>query len=306
MRVSLSEIKGSTPRVRQSQSPEKLEELAESIREEGVIVPVKLRKNGSGYVLVYGHRRVAAAKMAGLKEIEAIVEDVPEKKLLTQALIENVVREDMPAIEIAKALRGILNDTGCTQDELGKKFGWAGEQAVGRYLAMLAPELGLEQSEKPHARGVSAMHVQEAKAGTHGDLKLAGRVLEKAGEEELSARETRQYAEVVGKASEFGGAKAVKSVFAQPTKQVLDAADWLPPRKVPVVVRKAEGVRLFEWLKSPRVILAEEGMKLAKELVSEIVHSEEDRGGGKAVIRRIVALADEVAKAGRKALERMQ
>lgn len=302
MRVSLSEIKGSTPRVRQSQSPEKLEELAESIREEGVIVPVKLRKNGSGYTLVYGHRRVAAAKMAGLKEIEAIVEDVPEKKLLTQALVENVVKEEMIPLEIAKALQQILTDTGCTQEALAKTLTWSRETVV-QYLQMLEPEIRKVLEHHPE---VPYRHVREARQGSGGDNKLAARVLQKAATDDLTQRETRQYAEVVRKASEFGGEKAVKSVFAQPTKQVLAASDWLPPRKVPIVVRKAEGVRLFEWLKSPRVILAEEGMKIAKELVSEIAHSEEDRGGGKAVIRRIVALADEVAKVGRKALERMQ
>jgi len=181
MRVQLSEIKASTPRVRQSQSPEKLDELAQSIREEGVIVPVKVRKNGDSYTLVYGHRRVAAAKMAGLTEIEAIVEDVPEKKLLTQALIENVVREDMPAIEIAKALQGILNDTGCTQEELAKKMGWASHKVVSNHLAMLAPELGLERSTKGFLGTISERHVREAKIGTD-NLKDAAKVLRYAGD----------------------------------------------------------------------------------------------------------------------------
>ena len=305
MRVSLSEIRGSTPRVRQSQSPEKLEELAESIREEGVIVPVKVRKNGDGYILVYGHRRVAAAKMAGLTEIEAIVEDVPEKKLLTQALIENVVREDMPAIEIAEALRQILADTGCTQNELAAKMGWYDHANVGRYLDMLAPELGLGFSKKGSPVNLGVRHVQEAKAGTD-NLKDAGKVLNYAIEKELSARDTRQVAEVVRKAADFGGDKAVTRVLAQPPEQIIATAGTFAKRKTaPPKVRKVEGTVLFQWTKSPRVILAEEGLKIAKEIIVEISHSEQDRGGGKAAIKRIVALADAVAVAGRKALEKM-
>jgi ParB-like chromosome segregation protein Spo0J len=284
--------------------------LAESIREEGVIVPVKVRKNGDGYILVYGHRRVAAAKMAGLTEIEVIVEDVSEKKLLTQALIENVVREGMPGIEVAKALAGIISDTGCTHAELAAKMGWAGEGTVSNYLGMLAPELGLLRSGKLPPVEVTVKHVQEAKAGTD-SLKDAAKVLKYAGEhgddgEVLSARKTRQVAEVVRKAADFGGDKAVTRVLAQPPEQIIATAGTFAKRKTaPPKVRKVEGTVLFQWTKSPRVILAEEGLKIAKEIIVEISHSEQDRGGGKAAIKRIVALADAVAVAGRKALEKM-
>lgn len=304
MKIALSDIKGSTPRVRLSQSPEKLDELAQSIREEGVIVPVKVRKNGDGYTLVYGHRRVAAARMAGLTEIEAIVEDVPEKKLLTQALVENVVREDMPAIEIAKALQGIINDTGCTQQELANKMGWD-KGTVSRFLAMLDPELGLATSKNVALRNMGFSDVEQATVGT-GDTKLAARVLKKASEDDLSRKEIRQVAEVVRKAAEFGGDKAVTRVLAQPAAQIIATAGTFPKRKTaPPTARKVEGVVLFAWTRAPRVILAEEGLKVAKEVVVEISHSEQDRGGGKAAIKRIVALADGVAAAGRKALERM-
>jgi ParB/RepB/Spo0J family partition protein len=177
-------------------SPEKLEELSDSIKEIGQIVPIKVRKNGEGYTLVYGHRRVMAAKAAGLKEIEAIVEDVPDDKLLTQSLAENVIREDMAAIDIAKALRLILDETGATQEALGRRLGW-GESAIRGYLSMLDPDLGLAKSP---ARAVSVSAVEEAKAGTGGDLKLAAQVLKKAADEELSTRQTRKVAEAVAAA----------------------------------------------------------------------------------------------------------
>jgi ParB/RepB/Spo0J family partition protein len=271
--------------VRQSQSPEKLDELAQSIREEGVIVPVKLRKNGDGYTLVYGHRRVAAAKMAGLKEIEAIVEDVPEKKLLTQALIENVVREDMPGIEIAKALAQIIKDTGCTQAELAAKMGWQPGR-VSNYIGMLDPELGLVDSKNVSPAIVSEKHVQEARAGTD-SLKDAAKVLKYAGEKELSARDTRQVAEVVRHAAEFGGDKAVARVLAQSANQILATAPTLAPHKPKAIVREIEGKVLFQWVKDPRVILAEEGIKAVSACVSAIARSDQDRGGGKAALKRL-------------------
>lgn len=296
MKIALSEIKGMERRVRKSQSPEKLEELADSLKEfGGVIVPVKLRKNGSGYTLVYGHRRVAAAKMAGLKEIEAVVEDVPEDKLLTQALVENVVREDMAAIDIAKALAQIIRETGCTQDALAKKLGWD-RRRVSDYLSMLAPELGLSDRSDTGVR-----HVMEASAGVGGDLNLAAKVLHYAarpfgGGEPLSTRETRAVAEVVRKADEFGGSKAVNRVLAQPKSQILAAAESLPARRSaskpivrPVTIH-------FEWIKDPRVILAEEGLKAVSAVVSAIARSDQDKGGGKWVLKNLRKIAANVLK----------
>lgn len=194
MKIKLSKIKGLDRRVRQQMSPEKLEELSDSIKELGQIVPIKVRKNGEGYTLVYGHRRVIAAKAAGLKEIEAIVEDVPDDKLLTQSLAENIIREDMAAIDIAKALQSIIDETGCTQEALGKRLGWV-QQTISEYVGMLDPGLGLTTKHQP--AGTSLKAVQQAKAGTGGDIKLAARVLEKAAAEGLSTRQTRQVAEAV-------------------------------------------------------------------------------------------------------------
>ena len=289
MKVALSEIKGMERRVRKSQSPEKLEELADSLKEfGGVIVPVKLRKNGSGYTLVYGHRRVAAAKMAGLKEIEAIVEDVPEDKLLTQALVENVVREDMAAIDIAKALAQIIKETGCTQDALAKKLGWGTHRTVGHYLDMLDPELGLQGSSKWAARPIGVTDVEEAKTGTGGDLKLAAQVLARkpvGDEEPLSSRQTRLVAEVVRKANEFGGEKAVKRVLSQTAAQILATAPVLTKPRKPEPKPYVSGKIHFEWLKDPRLALAEDAIRTVSRVVSEMARTDQDKGGAKAALK---------------------
>src|SRR3990167_2637025 len=170
MKIALSTIKAMDRRVRKQMSPEKLDELTDSIKELGQIVPIKVRKNGNGYVLIYGHRRVQAAKAAGMKQIEAIVENVPDDALLTQSLAENVIREDMAAIDIAKALRLILDETATTNVALEAKLGWANGR-VRQYLDMLDPELGIRTDSNS-----GVQHVVQAKDGTGGDLKLAAQV----------------------------------------------------------------------------------------------------------------------------------
>jgi ParB family chromosome partitioning protein len=286
MKIALSEIKGMERRVRKSQSPEKLDELADSLREMGgVIVPIKVRKNGSGYTLVYGHRRVAAAKMAGFKEIEAFIADVPEDRLLTQALVENVVREDMAAIDTAKALAQIIKETGCTQEALAKKLGWS-PQMVARYLSLLEDEIRRAIEKSPRG-DIPYRHVEAAKEA--GDTRLAARVLEKAGKEDLSQRETRQVAEVVRKAAEFGGEKAVRRVLAQSAAQIIASAPVLPKSKKPQPKAYISDKIHFEWLKDPRLALAEDAIRTVSRVVSEMARGKEDRKGGKAALKIIRA-----------------
>ena len=296
MKIKLSEIKGMTKRVRESQSPEKLDELAESIQETGgVIVPIKVRKNGKGYTIVYGHRRVAAAKMAGLDEIEAIVEDVSEDALLTQALIENVVREDMPDIQIAKALKNIKEETGASNEVIGAKLGhdkiW-----VGRHLARLDPELELDEVS---SKKLPTQHIEQAVAGTGGDKKLAARVLKKAASEDLTQRNTRRMAEVVREANEFGGARAVNEVLKQQADEILRQAKPVEQYKRPrPTATKVEGEILFQWIRDERVIRAELGLNEISACISAIAMSDEDREMGKKILEkfrdRLVVLLDQM------------
>jgi ParB family chromosome partitioning protein len=292
MKIALTDIKGLDHRVRQQMNPEKLEELTDSIKELGQIVPVKVRQNGNGYVLVYGHRRFMAAKAAGLKEIEAVVENVPDEKLLTVALAENVIREDMAAIDIAKALQTIKDETGTTNVAIGKKLGWS-EARVRQYTEMLAPELGLSKS-----LSIGPYAVSEAKAGTAGDLKLAGQVLQKVAKDELSARDARKVAEVAKRMQDFGGQKAVRSLLSKRSDEILRAAEDLPARKPMrrADIREVKGTVHFSWLKDPRSLLAEEGIKAVSSLVSAIARSKEDHGGGKAELKHLRTMVGNVLK----------
>jgi ParB family chromosome partitioning protein len=108
---------------RKSFDEETIGELARSIRDNGLLQPVVVRRKDDGFELIVGERRVKAAKKAGLKEIPALVKDLSEGKLLELALIENVQREDLNPIEEATAYRMILERDMVTQEELAGRLG---------------------------------------------------------------------------------------------------------------------------------------------------------------------------------------
>ncbi|KPJ89587.1 MAG: hypothetical protein AMS17_01370 [Spirochaetes bacterium DG_61] len=102
---------------------DKIEELAQSIRENGIIQPIVVRSEGDKYEIIVGERRLLAAKRAKLDEIPAIVKDYSEQKLLELTLIENLQREDLNPIEEALAFQTILEKEKITQEELSKRIG---------------------------------------------------------------------------------------------------------------------------------------------------------------------------------------
>jgi ParB family chromosome partitioning protein len=101
----------------------KLEELAASIREKGVLEPILVRRDGMKYRIVAGERRWRAAQRAGLKEIPAIVREASDREAFEIALVENLQRADLNAIEEAEAYEVLLNDNGLTQEEISKRVG---------------------------------------------------------------------------------------------------------------------------------------------------------------------------------------
>jgi ParB family chromosome partitioning protein len=101
----------------------KLEELAASIREHGVVEPILVRKDGGKYRILAGERRWRAAQRAGLKEIPAVVREASEREAFELALVENLQRADLNAIEEAEAYDVLVSDHGLTQEEIAKRVG---------------------------------------------------------------------------------------------------------------------------------------------------------------------------------------
>ena len=100
--------------------PERLEELAASIRANGIIQPMIVRRIGDAYQIVAGERRWRAAQLAGLTEVPVVIQDVAEPQLLEFALIENIQREDLNPIETAHAYDRLQPELGLSQEEIGQ------------------------------------------------------------------------------------------------------------------------------------------------------------------------------------------
>ena len=119
--LDLIEPNSEQPRTRFSET--NLEELAQSIRANGVVQPIVVRRRGLKYQLVAGERRWRASQLAGLQKIPAMVKEVADEKLLELALIENIQRQELNAIEEAKAYKKLIETVGLTQEMLAERVG---------------------------------------------------------------------------------------------------------------------------------------------------------------------------------------
>lgn len=132
---------------------EKLQELAASIKEFGVVQPVVVRKKGRSYELVAGERRLRAAGLAGLTKVPAIVKDYDDAKMMEIALIENIQRHDLNPIEEAQGLRCLMQEFKLTQEQTAEKVGRS-RSAVTNILRLLNLP---EQVQKQIINGVLTM-----------------------------------------------------------------------------------------------------------------------------------------------------
>lgn len=132
---------------------EKLQELAASIKEFGVVQPVVVRKKGRNYELVAGERRLRAAGLAGLTKVPAIVKDYDDAKMMEIALIENIQRHDLNPIEEAQGLRRLMQEFKLTQEQTAEKVGRS-RSAVTNILRLLNLP---EQVQKQIINGVLTM-----------------------------------------------------------------------------------------------------------------------------------------------------
>ena len=101
----------------------KLQELAESIKEKGILEPLIVRRTDQGYELIVGERRWRAAQKAGLKEVPVIVKEVEGREVLEISLIENLQREDLNPIEAAEAFKHLIEEFNLSQEDLSKRIG---------------------------------------------------------------------------------------------------------------------------------------------------------------------------------------
>ena len=121
--LPISEIRPNPYQPRRTFNEESLEELASSIKNYGVFQPIIVKKSIKGYDLVAGERRLRASKLAGLTEIPAIIKEFSEEEMREIALLENLQRENLTAIELAWAYKGIIDSLHIRQEDLAEKIG---------------------------------------------------------------------------------------------------------------------------------------------------------------------------------------
>lgn len=141
--VSLDAIAPNPHQPRTHFDEDKLQALAQSIAERGVLQPPVVREVGEAYELVAGERRCRAARIAGLTTIEVLVSDHDDGASLQDALVENVARDDLSPVEAARAYATIIEDLGITREELGRRVGQS-RVSISNHVRLLdLPELAL-------------------------------------------------------------------------------------------------------------------------------------------------------------------
>jgi len=120
---------------RSSFDPEELAQLSESIRTQGVLQPILVRKLDMGYELVAGERRLRAAKLAGLATVPVVVKDVSNAEMLEIAIVENIQRENLNPIEEAEAYHRLINEFGLTQEQASGRVGKS-RSAIANFLRL--------------------------------------------------------------------------------------------------------------------------------------------------------------------------
>ncbi len=181
----IEEIRPNKSQPRKSFHGEKLEELAASIREKGIIQPLVVRKRDDHYELIAGERRWRAAQKAGLHDVPVVIQDVSDDTALEMALIENIQREDLNAVEEAEAYHSLMEKFNLSQEEMAKRVGKdrstvANSLRLLRLPAEIKRDIVEERMSMGHARALLALDTPEQLKG----------VREEILERQLSVRET--------------------------------------------------------------------------------------------------------------------
>lgn len=187
--IPISNIEPNKNQPRKNFDEKELEELADSIKQNGILQPLLVRPKGDGYEIVAGERRYQAAKLAGLSEVPVVIRDIDDDEVFQLALIENLQRSDLSPLEEARGYRQLLDEKGMTQDELAKTLSKSRSSITNTLRLLDLPQEVQDLLEEGkitagHARAILAVPSEE------GRIRLA----EKVAEEHLSVRQTESLA----------------------------------------------------------------------------------------------------------------
>jgi ParB family chromosome partitioning protein len=177
---------------------EALAELADSIKQLGVIQPITVKKSGEHYIIISGERRWRAAKQVGVERLPAYIRDVDDENLHAMALVENIQRQDLNAIEIALGMKRLIEECGLTQEAMADKVGKK-RSTVSNYMRLLNLPNEVQLALK---EGLISMGHAKAIASIEGEQQVAA--LKRCIKKSLSVRQmeelARKLAEGVSKA----------------------------------------------------------------------------------------------------------
>ena len=164
--VELSDLRVNPYQPRKVFNEEALQDLANSIKEHGVFQPIIVKKSIKGYEIIAGERRVRASKIAGLTKVPAIIRDLNDEQMMEIALLENLQRENLSAIEEAIAYKSMIDALHLTQDELSKKVGKSRSHVTNILGLLRLPKevqemVALNKISMGHARVLSKLESDE-------------------------------------------------------------------------------------------------------------------------------------------------
>ncbi|HMS41185.1 MAG TPA: ParB/RepB/Spo0J family partition protein [Pyrinomonadaceae bacterium] len=209
LELDLIEPNAEQPRTRFTE--QNLEDLAQSIRVNGIIQPIVVRRKGGRYEIVAGERRWRAAQRAGLKKVPAVIKEVSDEKLLELALVENIQRQELNAVEEAKAYRKLIDTVGLTQEMIAERVG-KGRTVITTYLRLL--KLSDDIQNMVEEEKISAGHGRALLLTD--DLEIQKRVAKSIVEMSLSVRETEKAVKRLSRGD-------TQTVEKQTVKPILDA-----------------------------------------------------------------------------------
>lgn len=186
--IEIADIIPNPAQPRKQFDEEALDELADSIRQLGVIQPVTVKKTNDGkYIIISGERRWRAARRADLKTLPAYIREVDDENLYAMSLVENIQRQDLNAIEIALGMQRLIDECHLTQDALSEKVGKK-RSSVSNYLRLLKLP---DQVQLAVKEGIISMGHAKAIAGAPEEQQL--RVLKRCIKKDLSVRQLEEY-----------------------------------------------------------------------------------------------------------------
>ena len=194
--VAISEIEPNPLQPRTAFDDESLQELASSIAQLGVIQPITLKRRANGkYIIISGERRWRASQIAGLEALPAYIREVDDEDLHAMALVENIQRQDLNAIEIALGMQRLVEECGLTQEAMAEKVGKK-RSTVSNYLRLLSLPSEVQLALK---EGMITVGHAKAIAGVSPDEQL--KLLKKCIKRDLSVRQIEQMARKLNEAT---------------------------------------------------------------------------------------------------------